>query len=259
MTTEVKAPFTWREAGEGEPLLLVHGLMGEGENWERVLEPLGHSTRALALEMPVLELKAADLSITGLAGYAQRFLDLVGVRRTVIAGNSLGGQIAVEMALAKPDLVSGLILTGSSGLFERSFSRPPLRPSRAFVRQKMEEIFFDHSIITPEWVEASWRMVNNRSYALRLLRLARAARKHDVEPRLRALRVPTLIIWGKDDQITPPHVAKRFHDMIPGSRLVFLDRCGHVPMIDRPVAFSEAIGSWLQETRTFREPVTEVA
>jgi 2-hydroxy-6-oxonona-2,4-dienedioate hydrolase len=116
----------------------------------------------------------------------------------------------------------------------------------------MEEIFYDPTLVTPEWVESIRRIVTTRRLALRVLHAARAAKRHNVEERLGDVRAPTLIVWGKEDRITPPEVAERFHAGIPGSQLVYLPNCGHAPMLERPESFNAVVSEWLIETRGHR-------
>src|SRR5208337_4649372 len=104
----------------------------------------------------------------------------------------------LELALAHPDRVSGLILTGSSGLFERSFTQGvPHRPDSRWVREKMQEIFFDPAMVTAEWVESVQRLLSDRDSVLRLLQAARAAKRRNIEANLPTIRVPTCLIWGE--------------------------------------------------------------
>jgi pimeloyl-ACP methyl ester carboxylesterase len=84
---------------------------------------------------------------------------------------------------------------------------------------------------------------------VQVLRVARAAKRHNLEERLGDVRVPALIVWGKEDRITPPEVAERFHAGIPGSQLVYLPNCGHAPMLERPEAFDAVVSEWLSELR----------
>jgi pimeloyl-ACP methyl ester carboxylesterase len=180
-------------------------------------------------------------------------MDALGIERAVVGGNSLGGHVAVRLALRWPDRVSGLILTGSSGLFERSFTRRvPHRPGREFVREKMGEMFYDRRLVTPAWVESMHRALTEPFTALRAVRFARAAKRDNVGERLDAITAPTLVVWGADDRITPPAIAERFHSRIPDARLVFLRRCGHAPMLERPQAFAALVRAWLEETRLRR-------
>jgi len=242
--------FRWTERGDGDPVVLLHGLMGEMDHWESALETLGAFCRPIALELPLFDPGLVDVSVPGLADYVRRFMEALELRSAVIGGNSLGGHLALELALAHPEQVTGLILSGSSGLFERTFTRKvPHRPSAAYVREKMEEIFYDPTLVTPEWVESIRRIVTTPRLAVRVLRVARSAKRHNLEERLGDVRVPTLIVWGKEDRITPAEVAERFHAGIPGSQLVYLPNCGHAPMLEQPEAFDAVVSEWLSEQR----------
>jgi len=253
MITPIPTRFRWLERGEGEPVLLLHGLLGEMDHWEATLEALGPFRRPIALELPIFDPDLTDVSVPALADHVRQFMEAIELPPAIVCGNSLGGHVALELALSWPCGVEGLILTGSSGLFERSFAtRVPHMPTRAWVRERMEEIFYDPSLVTPEWVESTRRIVTTRRTALRVLRTARAAKHHNVEDRLSQISVPTLLVWGKDDRITPTDVAERFHVRIRGSQLVYLPNCGHAPMLERPEAFNAAVGDWLVETRARR-------
>src|SRR5215510_2030941 len=200
--------FRWLERGEGDPVVFLHGLMGRMDHWEETLEILGDDCRAIALCLPILEVDLPESSIEEIGHHVVRFLDAVDIPRAVIGGNSLGGHVALEMAIAHPERISGLILTGSSGLFERSFTRGvPHRPTAEYVRAKMEQVVYDRALITPAWVDSIHQTVTERRSAIRVVRFARAARRQGMEDRLRAIHASTLLVWGKDDVITPPEVA----------------------------------------------------
>jgi len=247
--------FHWREHGRGEAVLLLHGLVGQVDHWEPTVHALGEVARAMALELPIFHPALPEASIPELVRYVLGFLDRRGISRAVVGGNSLGGHVALGLTLAHRDRVAGLILAGSSGLFERGFTQGvPHRPKAEWVRGKMEEIFFDPTFVTPAWVDQVTRIVTAPPSAMRVLRFARAAKRHNLEDLLPGICVPTLIVWGREDHITPPDVAERFHALIPDSTLVFLPRCGHAPMIERPQAFNLVVKAWLLETRLRRAP-----
>jgi pimeloyl-ACP methyl ester carboxylesterase len=253
MSESAPSRFRWLERGDGEAVILLHGLMGEMDHWESSLGALSRFCRPIALELPIFDGGLVDVSVPGLAAHVRRFIETLELPPSVVGGNSLGGHIALELALSHPGWVSGLILTGSSGLLERSFTRKvPHRPTAGYVRSRMEEIFYDPTLVTPQWVASIRSIVTTRRLAVRVLRVARAAKRHNVEDRLGDIRVPTLIVWGKDDRITPPEVAERFHARIAGSHLVFLPNCGHAPMLERPEAFDAVVSEWLIETRARR-------
>jgi pimeloyl-ACP methyl ester carboxylesterase len=241
--------FRWLERGDGETVILLHGLMGEMDHWDSALESLGRHCRPIALELPIFDAGLTDVSVPGLADHVRRFMETLELAPSVVGGNSLGGHVALELALSHPGWITGLILAGSSGLFERTFTRKvPHRPTAGYVRSRMEEIFYDPTLVTPQWVESIRHIVTTPRLARRVLRVAQAAKRHNVEERLGNIRVPTLIVWGKEDRITPPEIAERFHARIPGSHLVYLPNCGHAPMLERPDAFDAAVSEWLVET-----------
>jgi pimeloyl-ACP methyl ester carboxylesterase len=247
--------FRWRECGTGEPVLLLHGLMGEMHHWQATLNTLGSFRRAVALELPIFDPDLSEISLSTLCEWVRGFMEAQTMPEAVVGGNSLGGHVALELALAHPDRVSGLVLTGSSGLFERSFTRGvPHRPNAEWVREKMEEIFYDPALVTPEWVAAVQRLVTTRGSALRVLQAARASKHRNMEDCLPAIRVPTCIIWGEEDRITPPEVARRFHALIPRSDLFLVPRCGHAPMLERPEAFNAILAGWLRQRALRQAP-----
>jgi len=253
--------FRWLERGEGEPIVLLHGLMGRMDHWDSTLQALAETGRPIAPDVPILDPALVDPSVSGLTEHVRTFLDALDVRRAVVGGNSLGGHLALELALREPERVSGLILTGSSGLFERSFARGvPHVPTTEFVREKMEEIFYDASLVTSAWVEAVRQTLTTRVYARRILQVARSAKRSNLESRLGQIGAPTLLVWGKDDRITPPDVAERFAALIPNAELVFIANCGHAPMLEQPSVFNAIVGDWLGDTRASRRRATgEVA
>ena len=189
--------FRWLERGEGEPVLWLHGLMGEMDHWEAILEALEGVCRPMALTLPLLDPRLGGASVPELAEHVKGFLDAIEIPAAVVGGNSLGGHLALALALAHPERVTGLVLTGSSGLLERGFTRGvPHRPTAAYVRERMEEVFHDPALVTPEWVERVRGIVTTRDLARRLVQVASAARRDNLEARLSEIRAPTLLVWG---------------------------------------------------------------
>jgi pimeloyl-ACP methyl ester carboxylesterase len=245
--------FRWLERGRGEPVILLHGLMGQMHHWDAVLEGLDDGYRAIALTLPIFGRALGEASLGALARHVVAFMDALEMPRAIVGGNSLGGHVALRVALEHRDRVTGLLLTGSSGLFERGFSSGvPHRPDRRWVREKMEEVFFDPSLVTEGWVDEAHRVVTTPASAVRVLRLARDARRDNLEARLGLIRVPTLLVWGREDRITPPEVGERFRELIPGARLTYLARCGHAPMLEQPEEFADVVADWLEDTRDRR-------
>jgi pimeloyl-ACP methyl ester carboxylesterase len=200
----------------------------------------------MALTLPILETPPDDLSVSGLRAYVEAFLDAERIPPAIVVGNSLGGHVALDLALHAPDRVRGLVLSGSSGLFERGFTRGiPHRPSAEFVREKMTEVFYDPAMVTPEWVEAIRGIMSRRRYAMRVLQVSRSARRYNLEDRLGDVRCPTLLVWGMEDRVTPRGIAIRFLEGLPSATLRLVPDCGHAPMLEHPEAFVRAVSEFL--------------
>src|SRR5262245_11001231 len=196
--------FRWLEQGSGAPVVLLHGLIGQMHHWDPVIDALALRCRPMALTLPFFDEALREVSIEGLSNHVLRFLDALDIHRTVIGGNSLGGHVALALTLDHPDRVSGLILTGSSGLLERGLRRGFRRqPGGADVRQTMAEAFFDRSLVTEAWVASMRAALTVPTTGARLLRFARDAMRFNVADRLQTIDVPTLLVWGREDRITP--------------------------------------------------------
>jgi pimeloyl-ACP methyl ester carboxylesterase len=233
------------EHGQGVPLVMFHGLMGRPRNWEGLFPHLPKTCRAVALEIPFFKDGYKLDSVQAVTDYARGFLEEADFPRMVLAGNSLGGHIGLNLAIAMPQRVCGLVLTASSGLFERHFtSFPGTRPPREWVYNKMCEIFHDPAHATDALVDEVCQTIAVRRNLRDLVRIAKSAKSDNVTVRLGQVTCPSLLIWGRQDTITPPGVAEEFHQHLRGSELVFLDNCCHAPMIEHPREFAEAMGAW---------------
>ena len=231
----------------GDPLVLLHGLFGKPENWDSVRGRLGGTWRALAPQLPLLDLPRERDPVESLGAHVLGVMDGEGIERAVLVGNSLGGHVAIRLALAHPRRVRALVLTGSSGLFERGFdSCVPRRPTEAFMRAKMAEVFHDPVHVTDALVDEVSAIVADVRNVARIIWLARWAKHDNVAPQLPRIVCPVLLVWGADDRITPPAVARAFHAALPGSELQFLDACGHAPMIERPAEFGIRVERFLR-------------
>jgi pimeloyl-ACP methyl ester carboxylesterase len=164
----------------------------------------------------------------------------------VICGNSLGGLVSIEMCLRYPDRVAGLVLAGSAGLYERSLTQG-VRPqiSREFVRAVVSDIFHDPCMVTDELVNEWYQSLHDRDFVRFLLRVSRATRDRVLHDELHQLKLPTLIVWGRNDKVTPPDVAETFKNQIDNAELRYIDDCGHAPNLERPAVFSEMLKQFL--------------
>lgn len=240
--------FQFLQKGEGNPILLfLHGLFGSLSNFIPLVEYFGNrGATACVPILPLYTMPLEEATVDGLVKYVRQFMDHMGFEEAILIGNSLGGHIALLMALKFPERVQALVLTGSSGLYERTLgSEYPRRNDRDFIREKAEMTFYDPAFVTDELVDEVYQIVNNRASAIRVISLSRSAMRSNLRADLPQIRQPVCLIWGRQDQITPPEVAEEFHQLLPDSELHFIDRCGHAPMMERPAEFIRRMEAFL--------------
>lgn len=242
--------FKYFETGkqDGEVLLLLHGLMGTLSNFEATIAHFSKTHRIVLPILPIFEMPITSLSVAGLVNYVCDFIQHKGFKKVNPLGNSLGGHLAILFAMAKPELTQRLILTGSSGLFENAMGNSfPKRGDYEYIKKKTEDTFYDPKAATKELVDGIFAMVNDRNMAIRIVITAKSAMRHNVGNELYKLTTPTLLVWGKQDVVTPPFVGEKFKELIPNSKLVFIDKCGHAPMMECPNEFNAVLESFFQE------------
>jgi len=240
------------ERGQGEPIVLIHGLFGQPSNWERIMDALADRYWLHAPQLPIAyqpgrQAKDFD-AFQVLTESVVDYMDACGVERATVGGNSLGGQVAIDLCLRYPERAERLVLTGSAGLFERDLGTNGMpRVDREWIRNKATEVFYDASHLTDEMVDQLEEMLGDRTYRRFMLRVAKATRAYNVRAELGRLTLPTLIVWGWDDRITPPDVAEEFANELPNADLAFLENCGHAPPIEQPEPFSRILRDFLSK------------
>ena len=234
------------------PVVLLHGMLGDLSNWVDTVQSLSESGyRVLAPILPIYDFPLSDTGVPRLTEYVHNFVETLDLESTILVGNSLGGHIALLFALDHSERVDAMVLSGSSGIYEATMGTTFFkRQDREFIKERTEMTFYDSVHATEELVDEMFEIVNDRPRALRLLQIARSADEETVTEELSQLHMPTLLIWGRDDVITPPEVAEEFRDRIPEARLHFIDKCGHAPMIEHPDQFNDLTLEFLSELAT---------
>lgn len=237
--------------GGEENLLLLHGLFGALSNFEGILDHFGDSYNVIVPILPIFELPLRKVSVTGFVDYVADFVEFKAYHQVNVLGNSLGGHIALLYVLGHPHKVNSIILTGSSGLFESAMGTSfPKRGDYEFMKKKVEGTFYNADIATKELVDEVFHIVNNRNKAIRIIATAKSAVRHNLGDKLHRIAAPTLLVWGKEDQVTPAFVGERFHELIKHSELFLIPECGHAPMMEHPDLFNQHLESFLQNVST---------
>ncbi|GAA0873292.1 alpha/beta hydrolase [Gangjinia marincola] len=241
--------FTYLEKGEGQPILILHGLMGGLSNFEGVTDYFPqHGYKVIIPQLPIYDTSLIKTSIGTFAKYLKDFIDHKGLTDVILLGNSLGGHIALLTTKLYPEVVKALVITGSSGLYESAFGESyPKRGDYDYIKKKAEGVFYDPAIATPEIVDEVYETVNDRNKLIKTLAIAKSAIRHNMGKDLPKMKTPTCIIWGRQDTVTPPNVAEDFEALLPDAELFWIDKCGHAAMMEHPDTFNSLLHDWLKK------------
>lgn len=246
MITAIKSK--WQQSyvveGEGDDIILLYGLFGSVKNFDPLVRHLKNNYRVIVPVFPFYEMEhAAD--IFSLTEFLHDLVEELGLESFHLLGNSMGGHIGLLYALQYPHKVKSLILSGSSGLFETGMGDSfPRRKDYAYIKEKTERTFYDPAIASKELVDEIFETVNSRKKVLQIISLAKSTLRNNVERQLGNITMDCCLIWGREDSITPPEVAREFKKHIPHARLFWIEHCGHVPMLEQPEKFNSVLDSF---------------
>ncbi|MCC7533124.1 MAG: alpha/beta hydrolase [Bacteroidia bacterium] len=248
LTIKKEGKFEYIEEGEGEVLLLLHGLFGALSNWKDVTTHFSKKYKVVIPLMPIFEINILLLNVEGLANFIHEFVLHKKYTKVNILGNSLGGHVALVYIKKHAEFVNTMLLTGSSGLYENAMGGDyPKKGSKEFIRDKVAYTFYDPKTATDELVDEVYATVNDRMKVLRILKIAKSAIRHNMRKDIPNIKQPVCLIWGKDDKITPLEVGEEFHELLPDSEFHVIDKCGHAPMMECPIEFNEIADKFYQK------------
>lgn len=248
MSYEIKqdGKFKYVEEGNGETLILLHGLFGALSNFGDLIEYFRRQYKVVVPMLPLLELDLLHTSVGGIEKFVHKFIEYKSYSGIHLLGNSLGGHVALLYILKHPENIKSLILTGSSGLFESGMGDTyPKRGDYEYIRAKTELTFYDPKVATKELVDEVFEITTNRLKVIKIIALAKSAIRNNLGEELNEIKQPTLLVWGNNDTITPPFVGREFNRLIPNSELHFIDKCGHAPMMEVPDEFNKILHQFL--------------
>jgi pimeloyl-ACP methyl ester carboxylesterase len=246
-TLKKEGGFSYIEEGEGQPIVVLHGLMGALSNFDGIVSHFSkNGYKVLIPELPLYSLPLIKTNVKNLSKFVKEFMDHKKIENVIFLGNSLGGHVSLYFTKHNPEKVKALVLTGSSGLYENSMGNTyPKRGDYEFMKKKVEEVFYDPKVATKELVDTVFGIVNDRIKALKTLAIAKSAIRHNMSEDVPEMKMPTCLIWGKQDGVTPPEVALDFNKLFPDSELFWIDECGHAPMMEHPETFNIILEDWL--------------
>ncbi|WP_370477027.1 alpha/beta fold hydrolase [Tamlana flava] len=241
--------YNYIEAGEGTPIIVLHGLMGGLSNFDSVTDFFSNKGyKVLIPELPIYSMSLLKTNVKSFAKYLHDFIVFKGYKEVILLGNSLGGHIGLYHTKMFPESVKALIITGSSGLYESAMgSGYTKRSDYEVIKKKAQDVFYDPAVATKEIVDEVYETVNDRNKLIKTLAIAKSAIRHNMAKDLPKMLTQTCIIWGKNDNVTPPEVAIEFNSLLPNSELFWIDKCGHAAMMEHPDEFNQIMDAWLQK------------
>lgn len=238
-----------KEGASATNIVLLHGMFGGLSNYDSIIPQLDHGNIYVP-SIPLYDFSASTLSINTLTHWLHTFLLSMEADQPVIVGNSMGGHLALDYALRHPRNVSALVLTGSSGIQERDFGTTfPRRNDREYIREQAALTFYD-DLLDEEILDEIMEVIHSPSKLLNMLAIARDTHEYNMKALLSDIPHPTLLVWGKNDEITPPEVARTFEEKLPRARLRWVEKCGHAPMMEHPDIFAFFLNEFLTEITT---------
>jgi pimeloyl-ACP methyl ester carboxylesterase len=240
--------FQFIDEGKGETLLLLHGLFGALSNWDGIIECFSDRYRVIIPLLPIYELPPREAGLDALLSFLEGFVAFKNLTNVTVLGNSLGGHIGLLYTLKNQENVTRLVLTGSSGLFENSMGGSfPKRGSYEYIRERVAYTFYDPAVATKDLIDEVFETTSSIPKCMSIVGIAKSAQRHNLAKDLHKIKVPTLLVWGLNDTITPPHVGYEFNRLIAGSELHFIDKCCHAPMMEHPDKFNVIVESFLEK------------
>lgn len=237
--------FSYIEKGNGRPIIMLHGLMGGVDNFGGIVDIVAQEYKVLAPDLKLFETSLLKCTIKHLSKYIHKFMKHKELENAILLGNSLGGHVSLVFSKMYPEMVDGLILMGSSGLYENSMGDSfPRRGDYEYIKKKTEEVFYNPKTAKKELVDKVFALANKRDSVIKLISFAKSAIRHNMAHDLPKFEMPACMIWGKQDIVTPPHVGESFTELLPNSEIHWIDKCGHSPMWEHPEKTSEIIIDW---------------
>jgi 2-hydroxy-6-oxonona-2,4-dienedioate hydrolase len=237
------------DTGKGRPVILLHGLFGNITMWRSTINALRSTNRVIIPRLPLFDVPVHRANVKHFVEILHEFLEWHRLKDVVLVGTDIGGQIALSYAYEHPDRVRKIVLSGSSGLFENfpPFDRDYEKDYYS-VHDRVAEAFFKQDLVKPNVVGMIHEAVNTYSKGLHISAIARSSRESEITHFLHKLKTPVLLVWGLQDKITPPRVALHFHDLLRYGNVKFLDECGHLPMIEQPEKYVQAVTRFLNDS-----------
>lgn len=257
----------YRDEGKGQPLILLHGAFSSLHTFNDWVEELKGHFRIIRPDLPGFGISGNKIDhsygITVYTDFLKKFLDILDIDSFYLAGSSLGGWISWEFSLRYPERVKSLILLDAAGFMEMDAIPLPFKMARTplvnkiikyvvrknLLEQFLRQVYYNKNKVTEELVDRYYDLFSREGNPEAFLSLVNGKFKDNTR-KLKYLTVPTLIIWGENDEWIPVKYAYKFHQKIPNSRIVIYEHVGHIPMEEVPKMTAQDVLEFLGITKS---------
>jgi pimeloyl-ACP methyl ester carboxylesterase len=256
----------WEVGSSGPPVILLHGLGGDATNWAQTIPALASKYHVYAPDQigfgqsdkPIVNYRVAML-----VEFLDQFYQKLGIEKAILIGNSLGGWAAAAFAIAHPQKVAKLVLVSAAGYSAKGYARgetlkdlyATFNPSTtADMKRLYELIFYEKAISTDAFVVPAFtkKLKTGDGYTINSFMDSILRGEDFIDDKVKTIKAPTLVIWGRDDKLNPLAMGEAFAQDISGAQKVVIEQCGHVPQIERAPVFNDALLKFLSD-----EPATK--
>jgi pimeloyl-ACP methyl ester carboxylesterase len=254
----------YRIEGEGEPLLLLHGAFASLHTFEPWVKELSNRYKVIRYDLPGFGLTGPnmedDYSMKTHLFYLDALITRLEIEQCYMVGSSLGGWLTWEYALLHPEKVKKIVLVDAAGFLDSASIPLPFKMARTpflnnvikyairkdLLANFLKDVYFDKTKVTPQLIQRYYDLFSRKGNAGAFLKLVNNKPKENTK-KLKNLKTPTLVMWGKEDAWIPVANAYRFHNLLPHNELIIYDRVGHIPMEEIPVQTAEDLVSFLEQ------------
>jgi len=262
------------EIGEGEPIIFIHGIAGCWRNWLENLPYFSRTHRAIAIDLPGFgdsPMPSWEISMANYGRLIHDFCERLGIDNVAaLVGNSMGGFIATEAVIEEPERFDRLVLISAAGISFAEWQGRAFDAAARIFKAAIPMLSGDRRVYwtTPRGRKIAFGRLFRNPNKLRPELLAEQVRPglqapafsealtkiwgYDTRERLPEIEIPTMVVWGLNDQIVPVEGALGYHRLIPRSRLELFERTGHLPMLERPQRFNPLLEEFIESAQPLR-------
>lgn len=234
------------DTGRGPTVILLHGLFGKATMWKNTVDALKKNFRVIVPRLPIFDLPAEHASIKKLSQHLHEFIEWHELHDVHLVGHGIAGQLALVYTAEHPDNVNKVVMSGSA-LFKNDDLEDIIADEAheyEVVGERVRSAFYNQELASRALVTDIHKTIGEQSVRTSIESLIRTSAEDSIESMLNRIDHRVMLLWGLEDKITPPGVTFHYHDFLQNSEIRFIEKCGHLPMVEEPEKFVKQLVSF---------------